>query len=167
MKRMLLSVAAAMALLAPGIRAESSLGIGPRVFRTVDSLPHQYTEMGAGAFINWRTYWTDLISGQVELALYEDGFAGAPQEVVAPQAFLLLGRDFYAGFGAGILFSDGDLADKPFLALRAGYQWPWGEYLMVDLNATYEYGEWEGVTKFSPKEECDTISIGLGLRLNF
>ena len=167
MKHIWSSAVVAVAMLASGARAESSLGIGPRVFRKVDNVPRQYTEMGAGAFVNWRTYWTDLVSGQVELALYEDGFAGSPKEVIAPQAFVLLGREFYAGFGAGILFSDGDLADKPFLALRVGYQWPWGEALTVDLNATYEYGEWDGVSKFLPKEESDTLSIGLGLRLNF
>ncbi len=167
MKRMLLSAVVCVALFAIGARAESSLGLGARVFRTVDSLPHQYTEMGMGASVNWRARWTDLFSGQLEMTLYEDGFAGAPQEVVAPQAFVLVGHDIYAGFGAGLLFADGDLADKPFLALRAGIQWPWGKSLTVDLNATYEYGEWDGVTKFVPEEESDTVAIGLGLRLNF
>lgn len=167
MKRILVLVSALLSLVQPLAQADSSLGLGLRVFRTVDSLPRQFTEMGLGGSVSWRTFWTERISGQLEMNLYEDGYAGAPQEALSPQAFVLLGREWYAGLGAGILFADGDLADAPFLVLRAGYQRPWTEWMSLDLSVSYEYAEWKGVNQFDKTAESDTLVFGAGVRVNF
>ncbi|MBW7908062.1 MAG: hypothetical protein H3C50_03965 [Kiritimatiellae bacterium] len=167
MKKTALAVCLLMGLALTSVRAESTLGLGLRGFRAVDSLPHQFQRSGLGGYVNWRSQWTDLVSGQLELALYEDGFAGTTEEALAPQAFLLLGRGLYAGAGVGVLFADGDFADSPFLTLRAGYQVALAEWISLDLNVSYEFGEWKGVNVFDPSVESDTVAIGAGVRILF
>ena len=168
MKKMLCSMGCVLAMSVAPVRAEeASLGLGLRVFRTVDSLPNAFTEMGVGGYVNWRTFWTEWVSGQLELALYEDGYAGAPQEVLSPQAFVLLGREWYAGLGAGMLFADGDFSDQPFLALRAGYQRGWTDWMTFDVSVTYEYAEWEGDNDEDASEESDTVVLAAGVRMYF
>ncbi|HMP77559.1 MAG TPA: hypothetical protein PKE12_14785 [Kiritimatiellia bacterium] len=166
MKKLLLAACVLLGLSA-AVRADSSLGLGLRVFRTTDSLPGLFTEMGMGGVVGWRTYWTEYVSGQFDLAFYEEGYAGSPKEVLSPQAFLLFGREWYAGFGAGILATGGDLADAPFLILRAGYQKAWTDWLSLDFNVSYEYAEWEGVNEFDESKDSDTLVFGAGLRIAF
>lgn len=167
MKKVALIVCMVAGFALASAHAESTLGLGLRTFRTVDSLPGQFHRSGIGGYANWRSQWTDLVSGQFELALYEDGFAGTTEEALAPQAFLLLGRDLYAGAGVGILFADGDFADSPFLTLRAGYQIALANWISLDLNVSYEFGEWKGVNKFDESVESDTVVLGGGVRILF
>lgn len=167
MKKILVAVCVLFGLNAAAVRADSSLGLGVRVFRATDDLPHQFSETGLGGSISWRTYWTDLVGGQVEMDLYDDGYAGAPQEVVSPQAFLLVGREIYGGVGAGMLFSDGDFSDSPFLVLRAGYQKALEDWVSLDLNVSYEYAEWDGVNKFDESADSDMLVFGAGVRMAF
>ncbi len=166
MKKLMLSVLCSL-VLAGAARAESSLGFGPRAFRTVDSLYKPFTDSGFGGFVNWRSYWNDWAGWMAELSFYEEGFAGSKKEVLSPQAFLVLGRDLYAAVGGGYLYGDGNFSDSPFLALRAGVQGALTTWFMFDVYLGYEFAEWKGVNTIDERFESDTVVLGAGLRLLF
>lgn len=166
MKKFLILLLCAAAF-APSVRAESSLGVGLRYFQMTDSLPKPFKDRGGGGFINWRTYFTDWFGAMAEVDVYVDGFAGTRNEVLSPQAFLVLGRPVYAAVGGGYLFCDGDLSDDPFLALRLGAQGPLTTWFMYDISVSYEFAEWSGVNDVDDRFESDTVVIGAGLRVLF
>lgn len=157
-------------LLAFGVeiaRAEASLGVGYRHFFTVDELEKPFKENGYGGYINWRMQWTEWLGGLLELAFYEDGYAGTSNEPLAPQAFLLLGGPLYLGAGVGILYSKSDFADSPFWVVRAGYEGVLTEWFLFDVTVSYEFSEWNGVNKVDERFESDTVVVGAGLRVLF
>lgn len=166
MNKFLIALACVAALAIPA-RADSSLGFGLRGFRTVDSLEKPFKDTGMGGYVNWRSQWNDWFAGMVELDIYEDGFAGSRDEVLAPQAFLVVGDSLYAAVGGGILFSDGNLADAPFLALRAGVQGALTTWFMFDVSLSYEYAQWDGVNEIDERFDSDTVVLGAGLRMLF
>lgn len=157
----------ALALAAVTASAESSLGVGLRYFQTTDSLPKPFKENGGGGSINWRTYFNEWVGAMAELNVYVDGYAGTKNEVVSPQAFLVLGKPLYVAVGGGFLFCDGDVSDSPFLAFRVGLQGPLTTWFMYDVNVSYEFGEWGGVNVVDDRFESDTVVIGAGLRMLF
>lgn len=169
MKKGLIVTCVLLGLAASAVRAQSesasSLGLGVRMHRTLDSLPHRYTKTGFGPSINWRTHLTDLVSVQVELNAYEDGYAGSPQDVASPQLFLLLGHELYAGVGAGLLYSNDKFSHPPFVALRAGYLMSLRDRLSLDINLSYEFAEWKGVNEFDKSVDSDALVLGAGLRI--
>ena len=56
------------------------------------------------------------LSFEADLEVFRKGFAGATENVYAPQAYLLIGSGLYAGVGTGIYYVDDDFADRPFYA---------------------------------------------------
>lgn len=167
MKKILFAVTALLGLAVATATAESSLGLGVRGFRTVDNVPNRFQKTGLGATVSWRAELNDLVAAQFELDHYEDGYAGASKDVLAPQAFLLVGGELYAGAGVGILYSANDFADKPFLALRLGYLVRLGDRLSLDLNASYEFSEWNKINEFDPSVSSDTVVLSAAFRIGF
>lgn len=167
MKKLLFVVSVLLGLTVAAAHAESSLGLGVRAFRTVDDVPHRFQKTGLGATLSLRTQFNDLVAGQIELDHYTDGYAGAPKDVLAPQAFLLVGGELYAGAGVGILYSSEDFADKPFFVLRIGYLAPISDRLALDLSASYEFSEWKRINEFDPTVSSDTFVLSAAFRLGF
>jgi hypothetical protein len=163
----ILCLAICSLVIAAAARADSSLGFGIRAFRTVDDLEKPFKENGLGGYVNWRAQLTEWVGGQLEFAVYEDGFAGSREEVVGSQAFLVLGRAFYGAIGGGYLYSDGDLADSPYLAARLGVQGALTTWFLFDVSLTYETAAWEGINEFDERFDSDTVVLGAGLRMLF
>lgn len=164
MKKILM-VAALVSGMAIAAEAQTSLGLGARYVKTIDDLDSSFEDSGMGAVLSYKSELGDLLAAQFDLTLYPDGYAGAKQEVLSPQAFLLLGKDLYAGLGAGWLFSDGDFADSPFFIARAGVIFELLPGLHLDINANYEFPEWEGVNKIDDEVDSDTVTLGAALRI--
>jgi hypothetical protein len=71
--------------------------------------------------------WTVLAEAPRET---RPGYAEDPRVVYAPQAFLLFGRDLYAGVGLGTTYSERRLTTSPFVGLRTG--------LSIDLPGRWQ-----------------------------
>ena len=167
MKKLFLIVASLLGFSLATASAESSLGIGVRGFHSVDSVPNRFQKTGLGATLSLRTELNDLMAAQFELDHYDDGYAGASKDVLAPQAFLLVGGELYAGAGVGILYSSKDFADKPFFVLRIGYLAPISDRLSLDINASYEFSEWKRINEFDPTVSSDTVVLSAAFRIGF
>ena len=145
-------------------RGESTLGLGALYFQTVDNLDKPFQEDGLAPTVSLRTDVLPLLMLQVDGVLYPDRYAGADKDVFSPQAFLLLGRGLYAGLGVGALISGGDVADQPFFAARAGATFRLFPALHLDVNANYEFTDWEGINELDERVDTDTVTLGAALR---
>jgi hypothetical protein len=163
----ILTLALGLLTIVEASRADSSLGLGIRAFRTVDDLEKPFKDTGLGGYVNWRAQFSEWLGGQLELTVYEDGFAGSRDEVVGAQAFLVVGQAVYGALGAGYLFSDGDFADSPFLAARLGVQGALTTWFMFDVSLTYETAAWEGINEIDERFDSDTFVLGAGIRVLF
>jgi hypothetical protein len=161
------ALAGLMALATAGAGwADSSFGAGARYFRTLDELDGEFEEDGLAPLVTVRTSLASLLQLQLDVVLYPDGYAGsAGKDVLSPQAFLLLGRGLYAGLGVGTLYADSDFGDAFFIA-RAGVDLELLPGLHVDVNANYEFAEWEKINTLDEDVDSDTVTLGAALRLD-
>lgn len=144
--------------------AGNSLGLGAKYFQTIDSLDQPFEEKGLAPVLSLRSELTSLLSLQVEAVLYPDEYAGSPKDVLSPQAFLLVGQGLYAGLGVGTLYADGEFADSPFFVARAGLDLALFPALHLDINANYEFSEWDGINELDDEVDTDTVTLGAALR---
>lgn len=150
--------------LAVSAQAESSLGLGARYFQTVDSLDKPFEESGLAPLISLKMELASLLHVQVDGVLYPDGYAGSDKDVLSPQAFLLLGSGLYAGLGVGTLYADGEFSDTPFFIARAGLDIALFPALHLDVNANYEFSDWDGINELDENVDTDTVTLGAALR---
>ena len=106
---------------------------------------------------------TSLSAFEVDLEVLPDNFAGAPETVYAPQAYLILGVSVYAGVGIGTYYSDGKFADDPFYALRAGMNLEILPRVFVDISGNYRFNEWGG--DVTEDIGTDTVTLAAVARL--
>ncbi len=103
---------------------------------------------------------------EADLEILDEGYAGSENMVFAPQAYCLIGWGVYGGVGIGIKYSDGEFADSPFFALRAGMELEVLPFVFLDLNANYRFESWD----FSDSEdhiETDAMAFAAIVRLEF
>ena len=155
----------ALALTAGAWVAEGiEIGAGARYFKTIDELDGPFEESGLAPLLTIRGELASLLHLQADLVLYPDGYAGSNKDVFAPEGFLLLGKGVYAGLGVGTLVADGDVGD-PFFIARAGVNLELLPSLSLDINANYEFAEWDQVNTIDKDADSDTITLGAALRL--
>jgi hypothetical protein len=152
--------------LAVGARAETTLGLGANYFQTIDHLDKPFKEDGLAPLLSLRMGLAPLLKLQVDCVMYPKHYAGASsgREIFSPQAFLLLGGVLYGGLGVGTLFTDGDFADSPFYIARAGVDLALFPGLHLDINASYEFAEWDGINDLDENVDTDTVTLGAALR---
>lgn len=155
----------------PALAADHSLGFGAHFFRTVDSFAddifdddfNTVEEDGYALVLSYQYVPKGLLSFELDLEYYEDGFGGSGETSLSPIGYVLFGRSWYAGLGLGVTYSDG-LADDfsdPFYAARIGWRIDLLPKLSVDINANYRAGA------FNDLDEADTDAITLGAIIRF
>ncbi len=156
---------AAVCGMAISAQAESSIGLGAQYYQAMDSLEKPFSEDGFAPVISFRTDLGSMFGLQVDGVYYSDeGYAGSLKETFSPQAFLLLGRGLYAGAGIGTLISDGEFADNPLFVGRVGVNLEWFPGVHLDLNASYEWADWDGINVLNERVDSDTVTVGATLR---
>ena len=70
----------------------------------------------------------------------------------------------YAGAGIGIINSDGDFADKPFFALKAGVNLELLPSTYVDISANYRFSDKEDLDDKNKNIDTDTVFLGAAFR---
>lgn len=147
-------------------RAEGSLvrvGGGALYWVAVDDVDEQdFDDKGLSWFASVQVAPIPLIKLEFDVEMLPKHFMGAPERIWAPQAYVVVGGFVYAAAGIGKYYSDGEWADDPFYALRAGFDIPLGP-ISLDLNANYRF---EGKFK-SSDVKSDTIFLGAAVRYGF
>ncbi|NLB05738.1 MAG: hypothetical protein GX835_02025 [Desulfobulbaceae bacterium] len=88
------------------------------------------------------------------------------EDAVAPAAWFLLGKTLYAGAGIGIVNSDGDFADEPFFALRAGLNLELLPSLYADLSVNYRFNDEADLDDDDRNIDTDTLFLGAAVRFS-
>ncbi len=150
--------------------AESNhlLGVGAHYWKTLDNIDvDNVDESGVGWMLTYQYRSGALINFEADLEILPEDYAGAEETVFAPQAFVLIGNDFYGGLGVGTYYTDGEFKQDPFFALRVGFNVDLLPALTLDINANYRFEDWDDINNLSDDISTDTITLGAAVRLKF
>jgi len=165
MKRVLAAVLVMGGILVAAAPDASAMraGVGANYWVAVEEIDDQdFDENGLSWLASIQFLPAPLIKIEADIELLPEGFLGSTDQVWAPQAYLLVGSFIYAGAGIGMYYTDGDFADDPFYALRAGFDFPVGP-VHLDINANYRF---EGKLD-ADNIDTDTIFLGAAVRFGF
>ena len=143
------------------------LGIGAHYWTTVDNIDDDNFDEDGIAWLASYQFWPSLIGLELAVEWLDKGFGGSDDDVFLPQAYLLVGGWIYAAAGIGGYYSDGDLADDPFYALRAGLNLNILPSIYLDINANYRFENWDDLRDDDTDIDEDTITLGAAVRLGF
>lgn len=139
-----------------------SLGLGVHYWRVLDDLGAEFDDSGVSYLAAYR-FSGGLVSIQPELEVFPKDFGGGNDEFYSPQILAILGDRIFAGVGAGVLYSDGNFANRPFFMFRAGVGILTMGPVTLDINANYVFTEWGNLSSSDIKS--DTITLGAMIRV--
>jgi len=147
------------------LRAETthSIGLGAHYWRVIDDIDVDNVEESGLAYLGAYRIDGGLIAFQGELEVFPEDFGGATERVYSPQALVLVGGGIYAGLGVGVLYSDGEFADKPYYLVRAGIELAAFGPVSLDINANYLFNDFDS---FDTSDiDTDTVTLGAMVRV--
>jgi hypothetical protein len=144
---------------------DNSLGVGAHYWTTLKNIDLQNLDKHGYSWVASYQYWPSWIGVEADVEWFKSGFAGAPKDVYAPQACLLVGKGIYGAVGIGGYYSDSNWANNPFYTLRAGLDMTLLPHLHIDINGNYRFEDWSGLK--GSNINSDTITIGAAVRLSF
>ena len=150
------------------LRAESAhrIGVGANYWMMLDDIDvDNIDEDGVSWLATYQYKAAALLKLEADLEVFPDDFEGLDGVVYAPQAYLVVGSTIYAALGVGVFYADGDFADDPFYALRAGLDLEILPQLYLDLNANYRFADWAHPSDIADDIDGDTLMLGAAVRL--
>jgi hypothetical protein len=148
--------------------AGSRIGVGLTYWHALDDVDFSdFDQDGVSWFLTYQSRGAYLIGWEADLEMMPEGFMGSPETVYAPQAYLILGTSIHGSAGIGWYYSDGDWADEPFYALRAGMEFTLIPTIYLDITANYRFTNWGDLEDEDINVDTDTIMLGAALRLGF
>jgi hypothetical protein len=168
-----LVVCGIVAACAGGVYADAAnrLGAGFEWWFTVEDPGAQLVDRnGPAIVVNYQFQPVPLLKFEADVDFMKRYYGGYSAAVMAPQAYALLGDFLYGGVGIGILYSDGDWADNPFYAIRGGVDLPLMPHLHLDVNATYQFMNWDPVKYRDDSQkdfDTDVVKVGASVRYEF
>ena len=165
MKKLLLSLLVLLFCLASAPAADQAhrIGGGVNYWVALDDLDSDFDEEGLSYLATYQ-YRPTLVGFQADVEFLPDLFG---EDAIAPAAYLLVGSAIYAAAGAGILNVDGEWADEPFFALKAGLDLELLPSIYLDISASYRFNYGIDLDDAVDEIDTDTVFLGAGLRLGF
>ncbi|PID76537.1 MAG: hypothetical protein CSB24_06135 [Deltaproteobacteria bacterium] len=141
------------------------LGGGVTYWRTIDDIDQddEVDDDGFSFYASYQ-YWGGLLGVEADLEFLPDKVG---EDTFAPQAFLLVGRGIYAGAGIGIEYRDGEFADEPFFALRAGLNLEVLPSIYWDIYGLYRFNDSAELDDDNTDIDTDTVFLGTAVRFGF
>lgn len=148
-------------------RAEESryrIGGGVNYWTVLNNIDVENVDKDGFSYFASYQYRPTLIGLQADLEFLPDRFG---QDAIAPAAYVLLGQAIYAAAGAGILNVDGEWADDPFFALKAGLDLEVLPRIFLDVSASYRFDSKTKLKDAVDNIDTDTVFLGAAVRLGF
>lgn len=142
-----------------------SIGFGAHYWQVLDDIDFGDFDSSGLSYMGVYRFDGGLLALQPELEVFGSDFGTATETVYSPQILAILGDGLYVGIGAGILYSGGDFANKPFYMFRAGFGIPVFGPITLDINANYVFTDFDNLS--SSDINSDTITLGAMLRWEF
>jgi len=145
------------------VQAESGhrIGGGVNYWVALDDLDNDFDDNGLSYLASYQ-YRGGLLGIQLDAEYLADLFA---EDAYAPAAYLMLGSSIYAAAGVGILNYDGEWADDPFYAIKAGLDLELIPNLYLDIGASYRFDSTVDVGDAIDDIDTDTVFLGAAVRL--
>ena len=144
--------------------AGTRIGAGLTYWHALDDIDlKEFDQNGASWFVTYQSGGVGLIKWEADFEMMPEGFMASPKTVYAPQVYAVLGKTITAAVGIGWYYSDGDWADQPFYALRAGMEFILLPKISLDITANYRFTKWGELE--GEDIDTDTIMLGAALRL--
>jgi hypothetical protein len=149
--------------LLPALHAEgeSRLGGGANYWVALDDLESDVDENGFSYFISYQRM-SGLLGFQLDFELLPDRFG---EDAYAPAAYLIVGDGLYAAAGIGMVNTDGDWADDPFVALKAGINLQLFDSVYLDLSGSYRVDSETDFDDAVDAIDTDTVFLGAAVRV--
>ncbi len=143
------------------------IGGGVHYWVAIEDIDEDDVDEDGFAFIfSYQYLMAGFFKLEGNLEFLDKGYAGSDEFVLSPQLYLLAGRGLYGGAGIGINYSDGDFADEPFFALRAGFDFEILPSIFLDIHANYRFEKWD-FEKIEDDIDTDTVTVGAIVRFEF
>jgi len=151
---------------ASGASGAHSIGAGVHYWTAVKDIDINDVEQRGLSFVgSYQSQMTGFSTLELDLEIFDEGYAGADATVLSPQGYLLFGKGLYGGAGGGINYSDGSYSD-PFFALRAGVDTEILPAIHLDINANYRFETWD-LDGVEEDVKTGNVTVGAILRLGF
>lgn len=147
-----------------GAEATSRLGVGATYWTSLRSVKVDNVDRDGFSLLATYQYRPGLLGVQLDMEWLPDRFG---EKAYAPAAYLVFGRGVYAAAGVGMVHQDGDWADNPFFALRAGVDLEFLQFLFVDLGVSYRFDSKTRLDDAVDKIDTDTLYLGAAVRMAF
>jgi opacity protein-like surface antigen len=139
------------------------IGVGVNYWFALDDLDSDIDENGFSYLASYQ--WRPSVIGlQLDFEMLPDRFG---EDAYAPAAYVIFGKAIYAAAGVGIVNQDGDWADDPFFALKAGLDLNILANLYVDIAVSYRFDADTQLDDAVDDISTDTLFLGAALRLGF
>ncbi len=146
-------------------KAEPSIGTGFNYWHAIDDIDlSEFDKDGASWFISFQSRGDYLLGWEADLEMMPKGFMASPKAVYAPQAYAVVGKTISGAVGVGWYYSDGEWADQPFYALRAGVELMLVPKISMEIMANYRFTDWGELE--GEDINTDTIMLGAALRIS-
>jgi len=165
MKKWIILVVLALFVL-PAVQAADQahrIGGGVNYWRAIDDLDEDFDDNGLSYLASYQ-YWPTLIGLQADVEFLPDLFG---EDAIAPAAYLLVGGAIYAAAGVGIVNYDGEWADDPFFALKAGLNLELLPSIYLDVSGSYRFNSEIDLGDAVDAIDTDTVFLGAAVRFGF
>jgi hypothetical protein len=166
MKKWIVLALIALFLLPAAQAADSvhRLGVGFNYWFAIDDIDiDDLDEQGLSYLVSYQ-FRPTLIGFQADVEFLPDLFG---EDAIAPAAYLVVGKALYAAAGLGIINFDGEWADDPFFAFKAGLDLEILPSIFVDVSASYRFNAKFDFEDSLRRIDTDTVFLGGALRLGF
>lgn len=164
-KIFLLAVALLLSANTLALASEHRIGAGLNYWYSVDDLKNDdwnFDRDGVGIIASYQ-YWGGLLGFEFDAELLPDRFGDT---AISPQAYVLVGKGIYAGLGIGTTYSDGEFADEPFYALKAGFCLEVLPKIYADIYANYRFNDIKNIDESVKDIDTDTLFFGAMVRIS-
>ncbi len=149
---------------APALAGSHRIGAGANYWVAIDDIKIDNIDEDGFSYLFSYQYRPTLVGLQADLEFLPDLFG---ENAIAPAAYLVVGSAIYAAAGVGMVSQDGDWADDPFFALKAGLDLEVLPHIYLDLSGSYRFSSEYKVNDALDKIDTDTVFLGAAVRIGF
>ncbi len=145
-----------------GDSAGSRLGVGVNYWVSLDELDSDVDDDGFSYLLTYKYHSEGLLGFQLDFEMLPDRFG---EDAYAPAGYVILGKGLYVAAGVGIVNTDGDWANDPFFAFRAGLDFALTSKVFLDIGASYRFDSELDLGDAVDAIDTDTVFLGAAVRL--
>ncbi len=165
MKKWIVPVLMLLLILSAAQAQNHRIGAGVNYWTALDDIDIDNIDEDGLSFLVSYQFRPTLIGLQVDLEFLPDLFG---EDAIAPAIYAVAGKAIYAAAGIGIVNQDGDFADDPFLALKAGLDLELLPSIFLDISASYRFNsKFDDIGDELDKIDTDTVFLGAAARMAF